>query len=94
MRRLAPARELVYLYENRLKNAQETFNENRLIKVYLGINRVEHQLHYTSCNLCLAEKMCIVNADKRLLLIKKSELISKCRHQNKFYVNNIKILST
>ena len=26
--------------------AQETFNENRLIKVYLGIERVEHQLHH------------------------------------------------
>ena len=46
----------------------------------------------TSCNLCPAEKMCILNADKRLLLNKKSELISKCRHQNKFYVKNTKIL--
>ena len=36
----------IVLYENRLKKAQETFNENRLIKVYLGIERVEHQLHH------------------------------------------------
>ena len=36
------------------------------------------------CNLCLAEKLCILNADKRFLLNKKSELISSCRHKNKF----------
>ena len=36
------------------------------------------------CNLCLAEKLCILNADKRLLLNKESELISSCRHKNKF----------
>ena len=36
------------------------------------------------CNLCLAEKVCILNADKRFLLNKKSELISVCRHKNKF----------
>ena len=36
------------------------------------------------CNLCLAEKLCILNADKRFLLNKKSELISVCRHKNKF----------
>ena len=32
------------------------------------------------CNLCLAEKLCILNAHKRFLLNKKSELISSCRH--------------
>ena len=36
------------------------------------------------CNLCLAEKLCILNADKRFLLNKKSELISVCRHKTKF----------
>ena len=36
------------------------------------------------CNLCLAEKLCILNADKRFLLNKKSELISSCKHKNKF----------
>ena len=41
-------------------------------------------------NLCQAEKLCIVNADKRKLLNKRSELISKCRHENKFYACNYK----
>lgn len=37
-----------------------------------------------TCNLCLTEKLCILYADKRFLLNKRSELVSKCRHQNKF----------
>ena len=36
------------------------------------------------CNLYLAEKIRILDADKRTLLNKKSELISLCRHKNKF----------
>ena len=34
-------------------------------------------------NLCLEEKLFILKADKRTLLNKRSELVSKCRHQNK-----------
>ena len=36
------------------------------------------------CNLCPAEKLAILQADQRTLLNKRSELISKCRHRNKF----------
>ena len=42
------------------------------------------------CNLCLAEKLCILKADKQSLLNKSSELLSKCRHRNKFYASNYK----
>ena len=38
------------------------------------------------CYLCLAEKLCILNfKNKKNLLHKRSELISKCRHDSKFY---------
>ena len=37
-----------------------------------------------NCNLC------ILNADKLFLLNKRSELISKCRHDNKFYANSLR----
>ena len=36
------------------------------------------------CDLCLTEKLMILSADKSTLLNKRSEIISKCRHQNKF----------
>ena len=42
------------------------------------------------CYLCLMEKLCILSADKSTLLNKRSELITKCRHENKFYAANQK----
>ena len=38
------------------------------------------------CNLCLAEKLCILTAQNASLVNKKSELVTKCRHENKFFV--------
>ena len=50
------------------------------------VKRVKpYQAGATSCSLCIQEKLCIMNADKETLLNKRSELISKCRHENKFY---------
>ena len=40
------------------------------------------------CDLCVTEKLCIINADKNNLLNKRTELVSKCRHENKFYIMN------
>ena len=40
--------------------------------------------------LCLTKKYCIIKTDKPNLLNKISELISKCRHENKFYIKNYK----
>ena len=41
------------------------------------------------CSVCSAEKMVILSANKKLLLNKRYELISKCRHENKFYASNV-----
>ena len=41
------------------------------------------------CNLCLTEKLSILSVDNCRLLNKRSELISKCRHENKYYLSNI-----
>ena len=43
-----------------------------------------------NCNLCTTEKLCILNANIRFHLNKRSELIFKCRHDNKFYVNSLR----
>ena len=42
------------------------------------------------CNLCLAKKFFIIKAEKSTLLNKRSELVSKCSHENKFYLMNLK----
>ena len=42
------------------------------------------------CNLCNDEKLAILMADPSTSLNKRSELISKCRHKNKFKLKNLK----
>ena len=43
-----------------------------------------------SCNLqlCLAEKLKIIKADKKQSLNRRTELVSRCRHENRFYLCN------
>ena len=40
------------------------------------------------CHLCLTEKLYLIRAKKPSLLNKRTELISKCRPENKFYLAN------
>ena len=42
------------------------------------------------CNLCVTEKFHIINSPLKLLN-KRSELVSKCRHENKYFLINYKI---
>lgn len=41
-------------------------------------------------DLCLTEKLEIINEDPKLLSNKQSELVSKCRNKNKFILVKIK----
>ena len=40
------------------------------------------------CDLCLTENLMIITANPDRILNKRSELISKCPHENKFYLRN------
>ena len=43
------------------------------------------------CPLCLEEKLAIINtANDHVLLNKRTELLSKCRHGNSFLAKNFK----
>ena len=42
------------------------------------------------CDLCLTEKYVIARADQEHLLNKKTEIICKCYHGNKYLIKNIK----
>ena len=35
------------------------------------------------CNLCIEEKLCIMNADPTNLLNKRTQIFAKCRHRDK-----------
>ena len=73
------------------KYVWEWEEENRDFKIQRSIKTQAKP--YTSgtktCNLCFAEKMEILKANKKLVLNKRSELISKCRHENKLYASNV-----
>ena len=42
----------------------------------------------TRCNLCIEEKLCILQDGGRNLLNKRSEIFAKCRHREKFWAGN------
>ena len=51
-----------------------------------------YQCSSKRCDLCLPEKVSIICADPDTLLNKRTELISKCRHRNKFLLAYVKKL--
>ena len=54
----------------------------RIIKQLPGYNPATKK-----CMLCIGEKMEILERDPKNLLNKRSELISTCRHRNKYKIN-------
>lgn len=71
-------------YVWQLKRRHEEFNIDWVI-----CTRAQAYRNGTKrCNLCLTEKLCLINADRSTTLNKRSELASKCRHENKFYLSN------
>ena len=46
------------------------------------------------CHLCLAEKLLIANAPRKSTINKRSELITTCRHRNKFYLQKLESKKT
>ena len=42
------------------------------------------------CDLCFSEKISIIRSEPKGLLNKRTELLSKCRHRNKFIIGNLK----
>ena len=49
-----------------------------------------HRNGSKTCNLCLTEKFYIIFHNKENLLNKRSEILSTCRHRNKFLLSNVK----
>ena len=55
------------------------------------VKKVNSKVSPNYCKLCLREKFYIIKSlDDCNLLKKRSELVSKCRHQNKFLLCNVK----
>ena len=62
------------------------FNVKWSVAAYASTYRRESR----KCDLCLTEKYVIARANHKNLLNKITELISECRHRNKYILKNIK----
>ena len=69
-----------------LKNNSIDFS----LKWSIAVKANPYQCGSRRCDLCLSEKVCIIRSGSKELLNKRNELISKCRHRNKYIVGNIK----
>ena len=80
-------------YENQTELSKYIWRLKREGKDYrIGWDILRRAPAYSSlskrCDLCVTEKLMILFMDKSTLLNRRSELVSKCRHQNKVYLSN------
>ena len=75
-----------YLWELKKKTSEIPKLTWSILKIVPGYSNISKR-----CLLCLHEKLYIATYhDQEELLSKRSELISKCRHENKFLLANYK----
>ena len=73
-------------YLRKLKEEKADYNLQWSIKAYAS----PYKCGTRKCDLCLTGKIIIPRSDPKKLLNKRTELVSKCRHRNKFLLSNIK----
>ena len=73
-------------YLLKLKEKDVGYNLQWSIKAYTS----PYKSGARKCDLYLTEKTIITRSDSKILLNKRTELVSKCRHRNKFLLSNIK----
>ena len=71
----------MYIYLNHIYPNCVSWGIHRKAPAYLNLSKI--------CDLCLTEKLMIISANKSTLLNRRSKLIFKCRHQNKYYLSNL-----
>ena len=69
-----------------MKNKKQNFK----IKWSVIRRSTQYKTGSKKCNLCLWEKFSIMTGDTDKLLNEQNELITKCRHADKFLLKNYK----
>ena len=69
-----------------LEDKEEEFT----LKLSIAAKASPYNKSSKKCDLCISEKLLIAKADPKTLLNKRSEIISKCRHRNKFRLKRYK----
>ena len=73
-----------YLWK--LKEEKADYKLQRSMKAYTS----QYKCGTIKCDLCLTEKIIIARSDRKKSLNKRTELVFKCKHRNKFLLSNIK----
>ena len=73
-------------FKKRYTNHKKSLNIPRYSAEIDLLNMAMHMAGAAKCNLCLEEKVCLLEADKSRILNKRSELFAKCCHRNSFSV--------
>ena len=60
------------------------------MKWHIKTKAMSYKCGSRKCDSCLAEKVAIAQFEGVVLLNKRTELLSKCRHGNKLIIANIK----
>ena len=74
-----------YIWDLRDRNIEDVNIESSILD-----KASTHRNGSKTCNLCLTEKFYIIFHNKENLLNKRSEILSKSRHRNKFPLSNVK----
>ena len=90
---------------NHIKSFRDRDNETELLKYFWQLKdeskncsicwriimyATPYKCGTRRCNLCLTEKYAIAHVDQEHLLNKRTEIISNCRHRNKYLMKNVK----
>ena len=69
-----------YIWENKEKNPQVKYSIKKKV--------ISYRPEIEKCNLCIEEKKQIILADKNKIVNTNNEILTKCRHRNKFLLEN------
>ena len=87
------SRQISHINDMELSKYLWTLKANGMhyhVKWSVKLHASQYKCGTRSCDLCLTEKVIIARADPKVLLNKRTELISKYHHRNKFILNKAK----
>ena len=82
--RVAGKRNVTRLFKYMWELKDQGIDIEGIIKWDIEYKSVPYKCGTRRCDLCTSEKLAILLADNRILLNKRSEIISMCRHRAKF----------
>ena len=75
-------------FQNKFGACKKRYRIHYTLEILSHVKRMTKRGY---CSLCLTEKLCLLHYfDNMDLLNKKSELISKCRHETELLISSIK----